>query len=143
VLGRHGDVTLDQARTKAIKLRGAVADGKDPACVRDEHATEPTVGELADRYLAEYAEPPKKPRSVEEDRRNLKLHIRPKLGALKILGRRSAGHFQAAPRDARDSRAANRVQALLSKMSGLAEEWVSARKVATHVDASRNSKSAR
>jgi integrase len=123
VLGRHGDVTLDQARTKAIKLRGAVADGKDPARLRDEHAAEPTVDQLADRYLAEYAEPHKKQRSVEEDRRNLKLHIRPELGALKVSALARQDILKLHHKMRATPGAANRVQALLSKMFGLAEEW--------------------
>jgi integrase len=123
VLGRHGDVTLDQARTKAIKLRGVVADGKDPARIRDEHTTEPTLEELADRYLAEYAEPHKKPRSVEEDRRNLKLHVRPELGALKVSAVARQDVLKLHHKMRATPGAANRVQALLSKMFGLAEEW--------------------
>ena len=122
-LGRHGDITADQARTKAIKLRGAVAEGQDPARIRDDRATEPTVGELADRYLIEHAEPHKKPRSVEEDRRNLKLHVRPALGGVKagVVTRQDVmrlhHQLRATPI------AANRVQALLSKLFDLAEQW--------------------
>ena len=123
VLGRHGDVTLDQARTKAIKLRGAIADGKNPARARDQHAAEPTVDELADRYLAEYAEPHKKPRSVEEDRRNLKLHIRPELGALKVSAVTRQDILKLHHKLRATPGAANRVLALLSKMFGLAEDW--------------------
>jgi integrase len=123
VLGRHGDVTFNQARTKAIRLRGAVADGNDPARVRDEHATEPTVDKLADRFLAEYAEPHKKPRSVEEDRRNLKLHIRPELGAMKVSAVARQDVLKLHHKMRATPGAANRVQALLSKMFGLAEEW--------------------
>ncbi|HEX4193738.1 MAG TPA: Arm DNA-binding domain-containing protein, partial [Stellaceae bacterium] len=82
-LGRHGDITAEEARSKATKLRGVVADGKDPAAARDTRSAAPTVDELADRYLEEYAEPHKKPRSVDEDRRNLALHVRPALGKVK------------------------------------------------------------
>jgi integrase len=123
VLGRHGDITVDQARTKAIKFRGTIADGDDPALARDKSAGEPTINEFADRYLAEYAEPHKKPRSVEEDRRNLALHVRPALGTLKIsaVTRRDVLKLHHAMHST--PTAANRVQALLSKMFELAEEW--------------------
>jgi integrase len=109
-LGRHGELTLDQARTKAVKLRGAIADGEDPSRIRDDEAAEPTIDELADRYLAEHAVPYKKPSSVEEDRRNLLKHVRPDI--LKLHHK-----LRATPA------AANRVQALLSKMFELAEQW--------------------
>ena len=53
VLGRHGEITAEQARAKAVRLRGAIANGEDPARVRDERAAEPTVDQFADRYLEE------------------------------------------------------------------------------------------
>lgn len=123
VLGRHGEITVEQARTKAIRLRGAVAAGEDPAHTRDAHAAEPTVDELADRYLAEYAEPHKKPRSVEEDRRNLRLHVRPEFGALKVSAITRQDMLKLHHKMRATPGAANRVQALVSKMFGLAEEW--------------------
>src|SRR5262249_58189970 len=49
---------------------------------RDERIKAPTrtFQALAERYLKEHAERHKRPRSVEEDRRNLKIHILPKWG---------------------------------------------------------------
>ena len=123
VLGRHGEITAEQARAKAVRLRGAIANGEDPARVRDERAAEPTVDQFADRYLEEYAEPHKRPRSVEEDRRNLKLHIRPELGHLKVGSVNRQDVLKLHHQMRATPGAANRVQALLSKMFGLAEEW--------------------
>jgi integrase len=123
VIGRHGDITADEARQRAIKLRGAIAGGADPARMRDEHAAEPTVDELADRYLEEYAESHKKPRSIEEDRRNLAKHIRPALGSLKAGAVTRQDALKLRHKMRATPGAANRVQALLSKMFSLAEEW--------------------
>lgn len=123
VLGRHGDVTVEQARKKATKLRGAVADGKDPARARDARAAAPTIDELADRFLDEYAEPHKKPRSVEEDRRNLKIHVRPELGHMKAGDVTRQDILKLHHKMRETPGAANRVVALLSKMFALAEEW--------------------
>src|SRR5579864_5754837 len=53
-LGRHGEITAEQARTKAVKQRGVIAEGIDPSRIRNDRAAEPTVGELADRYLEEH-----------------------------------------------------------------------------------------
>jgi integrase len=123
VLGRHGEISTEQARARALKHRSAIADGANPALARDEHAAEPTINELADRYLREYAAPHKKLRSTEEDRRNLALHVRPTLGDLKISAV-NRQHFLKLHYDMRATpTAANRVMALLSKMFGLAEEW--------------------
>jgi Arm DNA-binding domain/Phage integrase, N-terminal SAM-like domain len=143
VLGRHGEITAEQARAKAVRLRGAIANGEDPARVRDERAAEPTVDQFADRYLEEYAEPHKRPRSVEEDRRNLKLHIRPELGHLKVGSVNRQDVLKLHHQMRATPGAANRVQALLSKMSGSPRNGASAPRGAIPVGASRNSKRAR
>ena len=123
VIGRHGDITADKARARAMKLRGVIADGGDPAQARDDRSAEPTIDDLADRYLSEYAEAHKKPSSAAEDRRNLKLHVRPELGSLKAgeITRQDVLKLHHKMRDTPG--AANRVVALLSKMMVLAEEW--------------------
>jgi integrase len=120
VLGRHGPITADEARRKAKDLLGEIAKGKDPANSRDSRET---VDELADRYLEEWAGPHKKPRSAEEDRRNLALHFRRPLGAVKAsaVTRQDILKLHHAMRAT--PTAANRVLALLSKMFQLAEEW--------------------
>jgi integrase len=123
VLGRHGDVTTDEARIKATKLRGAIANGEDPAFARDERAAEPTVDELADRFLKEYAQPHKKPRSLEEDRRNLEKHVRPAIGRMKAGDVTRQDLLKLHHKMRATPGAANRVMALCSKMFGLAEEW--------------------
>ena len=121
-LGRHSEITAAEARQRATGLRGRIADGEDPAAARQAIAS-PTVNDLADRYLAEHAEPHKKPRSVEEDRRNLKLHIRPALGPLKVVDVTRQELLKLHHEMRGTPGAANRVVALLSMMFGLAEEW--------------------
>ncbi len=122
-LGRHGEITAEEARTKAAKLRAAIAEGKDPARIRDAAARAPSVNDLADRYLAEHAEPHKKPRSVEEDRRNLTLHVRPDLGACRAVEVTRQDILRLHHKLRATPFAANRVRSLLSKMFELAEEW--------------------
>jgi integrase len=122
-LGRHGEMTAEQARAKAVMLRGAIAGGVDPARDRNDGAAEPTVDNLADRYLEQYAVPHKKTRSVEEDKRNLKLHVRPELGQMKVGGVSRQDILKLHHRLRTTPVAANRVTALLSKMFSLAEEW--------------------
>ena len=51
-LGRLGDVTLDQARKAAEKIRSQVSLGADPVAERERLRAVPTVAEfIADRYL--------------------------------------------------------------------------------------------
>ncbi len=80
-LGRYGsDLTVDEARTKARRLRGQIANGGDPASEIAKARTIPTLAAFANRYLAEHAKVKKKPSSYAADKRNLRKHIKPVLG---------------------------------------------------------------
>jgi integrase len=56
-IGLHGAITADQARLEAERLRGAVADRRDPVAerqaARKEAVARITMGELVPAYLAE------------------------------------------------------------------------------------------
>lgn len=74
-IGDYGALTPDQARREAVRLRGEVAQGRDPAAeLRAKKATirgarsAPTVAELADDFLSECAAK-LKPRTVDQYRR--------------------------------------------------------------------------
>ncbi len=123
VLGDATAILPDSARTLARELLGDVARGADPSEERTTRRAAPTVGELCDRYLEEYAEPYKKPSSVAEDRRNIDNHVRPALGGRKVASV-ALPDIQRLHRGMRDKPiAANRVLAVLSKMFNLAEKW--------------------
>ena len=82
-----------------------------------------TVAELADRYMEEHARPKKRPRSVESDETNLRLHVLPALGKYEITTITRAD-ISAMHHDMRGTPgAANRVLSLTSKMFNLAEKW--------------------
>ena len=91
-IGKHGSPwTPDKAREEAQRLLGRVANEVDPTKERKAKlaahradAAAPTLAEFAGRYIDEYAKSYKKPRTVEEDERNLRLHINPALGGLKL-----------------------------------------------------------
>jgi integrase len=130
-IGRHGSPwTPDKAREEAERLLGRVANEVDPAKEKKTklaaHRADleaPTLAEFADRYIDEYAASYKKPRTVEEDKRNLRLHIKPILGKLKLKDI-TASHiakFHARRRDAPTN--ANRCRALLSHLFRMAEVW--------------------
>lgn len=127
-IGAHGAIGPggkkwgpEAARTEAKRLLGLIAAGQDPATERDERKQAPTLAAFAERYLDEYARPQKKPRSVAEDERLLRMHILPKLGRLKVadIGRGDVARFHAAT--VKRPVAGNRALALLSAIMGWAE----------------------
>ena len=123
-LGRHGvDLTADEARLQASILRGQVAAGRDPAGERTAFRASPTLVTFAERYLAEHAWVKKKYRSAIGDEGNLRVHILPALGKLKIcdISRADVARLHHSLRAT--PVAANRCLALLSTMMNLAEKW--------------------
>ena len=111
------------ARNEALRLRGKVASGKDPASLRAAARVATTVSDLVDRYLAEHAEQKTKPRSAAESKRLVDRFIRPHLGRTKVEHvtrddvARLHHRLRATPVQG------NRVLAVLSKMFNLAECW--------------------
>ncbi len=123
-IGRHGlDKTADEARRDAKRLRGLVADGRDPATERARDKTAPLLTEFAELYMTRHAKVQKKPLSVAADERNLRNHVLPALGRMRVndISRADVAKFHhdlcAKPG------AANRCLSLLSKMFTLAEKW--------------------
>ncbi len=123
-IGQHGAPwTPHAARNEALRLRGEVASGKDPAALRAVARAASTVSDMADRYLAEHAEQKTKRRSAAESKRLIDKLIRPYLGKTKVENvsrddvARLHHRLRATPVQA------NRALAVLSKMFNLAEHW--------------------
>lgn len=84
-IGRHGiEVTAEQARLEARRLRGSIAAGETPMGMGANRTAVITVAELGQRYLDEYAIPHKKPSGIAQDRRNLQNHVVPLMGKLRV-----------------------------------------------------------
>jgi integrase len=122
-----GDATVwrtTDARDKARELRRAIEGGGDPLADIEAERAAPTVADLIDRFEQEHL-PRKRPRTADDYRRSLRLHIRPALKNLKVanvtfsdldrLHRRITA--QGSPYQA------NRTIALASKMFSLAVRW--------------------
>jgi integrase len=140
-IGKHGEMTAEQARERARRLRVQVSDGVDPFAERTRQREIPTVADLGKRYMAEHALVHKRASSAAEDGRNLDNHIVPLLGHLKASAVTAEDVARmvrsiAAGDTARDEKtehgrrivkggkiAANRARALLSTMMNLAETW--------------------
>lgn len=122
-LGTYGpDMTLNQARKEAHRLRQMVLSGVDPAEERRKARMGETVADLAELYLDRHAKPHKK--TWPEDERRIKKRVLPALGRKKIadvkrpdVARLHNKIGKSAPYEA------NRVLALVAVMFGKAEEW--------------------
>ena len=122
-IGRHGDITCEEARKKAKKWHGQVANGGDPSGTRQRAKQASTIKELCDRYLVEHAEIHNKPSTVKQACRIVEKKIKPKLGRRKVeaVTRQDVMNFHNAM--ARTPREANHALSILSKIMSLAEAW--------------------
>src|SRR5262249_33900185 len=111
------------ARARALVLLGEIADGGDPAAVRDHDLAVGSFDEFADKYLEVYADTKKKLRSAASDRTNLKLNISPTLGPRRLTDITRADVAKLHHELRGKPGAANRCLSLLSKMFNLAEAW--------------------
>ncbi len=122
-LGSVQVVTPKAARGKAKELLEKARLGCDPKDERDLEKGSLTVSELSDIYLKRHANTKKKASSAAEDKRNLKNHVRSRLGSRKVL-EISRSDIVKLHHDMRKTPgAANRVLSLLSKIFNLAERW--------------------
>ncbi len=128
-LGTRGELSLDQARRMAREVRVAALRGEDPCGTRDTRRSAPTIADLAERYMNDWAKRRKQASSIRTDARNLRVHVLPAWGS-RLVGEISrqdviALHNQITKgrKGTRTPGIANRVLALLSKMFNLAELW--------------------
>ena len=120
-LGRHGDLTPDRARRRAVATIGRIKRGEDAKPAPREAVL--TVADLAERYMEAHVRVNCNAHTRGIYRGSLKNHILPALGtkAVSQVSREDAAalHYRlrATPR------AANRALMVLSKMFSLAEAW--------------------
>ena len=123
-IGKHGSPwSPESARSEAKRLLALAAHGKDPAGAKAAAKTAPTVGELAERFLAEHVDTKRKERTADEYRRLLDKMILPALGKRKVadVTRQEVTKLHHAHRATPYQ--ANRIFAVLGKMFNLAERW--------------------
>ena len=122
-IGSYPDWSVSAARDEAKKIKREVDGGGDPMQDRHEERAAPTVDALAERFVAEHLS--KRRVATQSDYASiLKLHIRPKLGKIKVADLRHKDveklHREVA---ATAPYRANRAVAVLSKMMSLAIKW--------------------
>lgn len=122
-IGDASTMSVQLARIRAKMVLAHVRVGDDPAGALAEARGAPAVTDVANRYMKEHAYAKKKARSAEGDETLLRLHILPRLGAMRITKVRrediSRLHHQLRDRPG----AANRTISLLSKIFNLCEFW--------------------
>lgn len=122
-IGTLGALTLDEARTVAKRMLGAVARGEDPSAARRSARAAPTVAELCDRFLNERIVPRRAPTYVKAVRRLIDKRIKPALGPRKVAAvdgddiARLHHRLRATPYEG------NRTLAALKTMFSAAELW--------------------
>ena len=120
-VGRHGDITPEEARKAAVKLIVRIKAGEPLA--ETEPEAPPTVGDLAARYLREHVAMHCKPNTVKHYGQMVRKHIVPALADLRVseVQRKHILKFQYGLRDM--PTVANRTVDILVKMFNLAELW--------------------
>ena len=120
-LGRHGDMSTDEARKRAAVVIDRIKRGEDPVPAPPE--PEFTVAELSERFMRVHVKVHCKPSTAATYRFMLDKHILPVLGGKAIgeVGRREISALHHLLRDTPNT--ANRVVKILSKMFSLAEAW--------------------
>ena len=123
-LGKVGELTVHEARTKAMEVLSSVRRGSDPSGDRIAYRQAPTMKDLADRYMREHARPRKKPLGVVNDDRVWRKHVLPRLGKKKVADVTRADVFQLhSEMGVETPIQANRTLAVLSKAFNLCEIW--------------------
>ena len=122
-LGRHGNVTVEEARLLAKEVLGDVAKGENPAEDIAQHRKAPTVAALCERFFEAHVMERCKPSTQGEYRRAINMFINPALGSFKLVDveRKDVAELHHKFRD--KPYQANRTLGVLSKMFNLAEIW--------------------
>lgn len=122
-IGQFGELTVDQARTIAQAWLADVRKGKDPSLDKRKSRENPTIRELCDEFIVRHSLAYNKPSTTKGYRSNIKTHIKPKLGKLKVdaVTRTDVSNLM---RDmAHVPGAANQTLFCLKKMFNCAELW--------------------
>lgn len=122
-LGRHGNITVEEARLLAKEVLGDVAKGENPAEDIAQHRKAPTVAALCERFFEAHVMERCKPSTQGEYRRAINMFINPALGSFKLVDveRKDVAELHHKFRD--KPYQANRTLGVLSKMFNLAEIW--------------------
>jgi integrase len=80
-IGRFENITFDQARKAARRIRSEIELGGNPAAQKEERKAIPTYKEIADQHLAHAKATLRRPENTEI---NLRVHIVPRWGKMRL-----------------------------------------------------------
>ncbi|MEO6607833.1 MAG: tyrosine-type recombinase/integrase [Aestuariivirga sp.] len=122
-IGRHGALTVGQAREIAQEAAVAIAKGIDPVGSKQSYREAPTVSELLERYLTDHVNPHNAVSTQRDIRVIIEKKLKPSVGTIKVndLTRADVAKLHTSMKDI--PRRANYVLAILSKALSLAELW--------------------
>ena len=120
-VGQHGAISAEQARKAAAAIIDRIKAGEDP--MPEVAEPEPTVADLAEKYLRTHVAVQCKASSMRRYRQLLQHHILPALGEMPVgsVERKHVAALHYALRDRPGT--ANPVLWVLSKMFSLADDW--------------------
>lgn len=122
-IGSPPTYTATLARNAAKKLRHRVDDGGDPVAEKRDAREAPTMADLCQRYLDEYA-PTKRASSAASDEMAIRLYVLPEFKALKLVEVTFDHVVKLHRKIGKDHPIrANRVVSLLSRMFNLSRRW--------------------
>ena len=123
LLGRVGEITLDEARRAATQEKGKIALGEDPSRIRDEDRQAETLQQLAERYMEQHCFGRCKPSTMAAHRWLLDKFILPYFGAKRIreITTQDVGRLHQKLQETPYN--ANRSLGLLRAMFNKAEDW--------------------
>ena len=120
-VGRHGEISAEMARRTATDIIDRIRQGEEP--VPPPEMTEPTVADLAARYLEAHVAANCGAGTAKTLERAVRLHILPEFGEL-ALSAVDRPHVSALHHKLRDRPfEANRTVGILAKMFKLAVAW--------------------
>jgi integrase len=121
VIGRYVEMTTEEARRKAAGIIDRIRRGED--AIPPPPVAEPTVADLAERYMTAHVAVNCRPGTVESFGRLLRLYILPELGGLKLT-EVDRSHVSALHHKLRGKPSqANQAVSVFSKMFSLAMAW--------------------
>ena len=121
-LERVGVITLDEARKRARKHLGVLADGHDPLRHLDAARGALTFSEVATRFLEQHVEARRKDTTLRLYRLAIDGHLRPRLGPVSITDVSPADILRVHQQLRATPYMANRVLAVASKLMNWAEQ---------------------
>ena len=83
-IGKHGKITAEAARERAMRILGVVRDGNDPIGRREALLRAPTINDMLDRYIAEHVEHKNRESTQIAVKQIVERIIRPAIGAEKV-----------------------------------------------------------